>query len=76
MTKANEDEKLKTALSQSAVEGMVIKTCPFCGENPRIFKWKTGWIVQCENEECGVRPETNEMDNLAEAEVLWNGRVL
>ena len=67
----------KEELTASPVECGVIKPCPFCGEAPRVYKWDGGWVVHCENVEgCGVRPETMEAENKAEAEAIWNGRAL
>ena len=58
-----------------------LKACPFCGELPTRRDHWFGFpglrsrirLVQCESDECGVRPKTSGSD-AAEAARLWNTR--
>jgi predicted RNA-binding Zn-ribbon protein involved in translation (DUF1610 family) len=62
MIKKTPQSKNKPSSSESAVEGFVIKTCPFCGEPPLVLPKNpktegNAWgCVKCSNISCPAMP--------------------
>ena len=63
-------------------EGVVeILPCPFCGQPGQVdsmrldsLSFKRDWWVECGNDECRVRPETDLVDSEQKAIETWNKR--
>ena len=56
---------------------MTIKSCPFCGEKPRITVNLSGmYTISCENKDCFIQPQTKpwtkSKEELAD---IWNFRI-
>ena len=56
-----------------------LKPCPFCGGNAMIIANRhrhdqTTFYVKCNNINCGVIPETYEVNSINYAIEIWNGR--
>lgn len=54
---------------------MEIKSCPFCGTIPEVYRKENGlWEVKCWNENCGVIVFTDEKISRRIAIEAWNRR--
>ena len=56
-----------------------LKSCPFCGKRPIIDSYlnqknQPSYSIECENENCEVRPMTNWHKSLDVAVKKWNRR--
>lgn len=53
-------------------------SCPFCGKEPEIDKYKIKgimvWNVGCMNDDCSVHVETDDFESQDEAVKSWNQR--
>ena len=76
MTKDKENLKTEPALSQSAVEGLVIKHCPFCGGKIKIETVMKSYMPMCEDRNCVAGEDGYWADTKEEAIAQANRRVL
>lgn len=54
-----------------------VEACPFCGEEPEVYKTGYGWEVACENEYCICMPDTlNRYSTKEDAIKAWNDSIL
>lgn len=56
-----------------------IKPCPFCGKTPTIhtITWsndETSYRLECVNDYCQVRPESDDYSTIDRAVEVWNHR--
>ena len=52
-----------------------LKPCPFCGGDPYIAEFSTGWHVECPNDECTHKPALWDMFHMEEQAIkVWNTR--
>ena len=54
-----------------------LKQCPFCGEKPQVQEGYIGlpcFWVECMNENCTVRPHTQQYFRVLPAIEAWNWR--
>ena len=54
---------------------VVLKRCPWCGEEPEVFESYSGFYrVVCENDKCKMTEIYVSSENKKEAIAIWNRR--
>lgn len=50
--------------------------CPFCEQPPTVHEYSNGWVVDCSNDDCWVRPTLADIyHHKRDAIAFWNNRV-
>ena len=69
---------METDITDNLVDE-VIKSCPFCGGAPRLFKNENkysnvNFVVVCQNEKCFCQPNSEYCGDILDAIQQWNQR--
>lgn len=58
-------------------ENMNIKSCPFCGEKPKVTgNFRGAYMISCENKDCFIQPFTKaNSKEIEELVKIWNFRI-
>ena len=54
-----------------------LKPCPYCGGDAELHQTHhqgSAWFAWCANDECPVKPMTNDYETCVEAIAVWNHR--